>query len=93
MVRDDPPTNDVVKTILRRASSPRPDSHADNLARTAVETHGREAVSECIRLILDDGLTHRRAGAHTFGNDNYLSGITVGSAVSIYLHQGVVHES
>lgn len=77
----------VIKVVLRRTASPRAESHADELAHTAVKEQGRESVAKCIRLIIADGLTHRRAGAAAFGAEDYLDGITVGSAVSIYLHR------
>lgn len=83
----DPSIDDVVDIVLQRARNPRNDSHVDLLVEGAVERHGEEAVEECARLILRDGLTHRRAGAAAFGSDDYLVGIDVGSAISAYLYK------
>lgn len=78
---------DVIETVLRRASSPRPGSHPDELARRVVAVHGRTAVAECARLILDGDCSRRAAGADAFGEQDYLDGLDVGAAVSIYLHR------
>jgi|AntRauMinimDraft_4_1070384.scaffolds.fasta_scaffold04464_2 hypothetical protein len=83
----DPSIDQVVDIVLLRARNPRNDSHVDILVEDAVERHSQEAVEECVRLILRDGLTHRRAGAAAFGPDEYLVGIDVGSAISAYLYK------
>lgn len=65
---DDPPVVVValIETVLQRASSLREDCPAVSLARTAVEETDRDAIAECIKLIILDELTHRQAGARTF---------------------------
>lgn len=81
---------DVIENLLRRAEYPRPRSHADELAQQVVDKHGRSAAAECVRLIFQGDMTRRQAGSRAFGEDSYLDGLTVGSAVSIYLHRAGV---
>jgi hypothetical protein len=82
--------NRVVDRVLHRADNPDPDrefAHLDRELRDIVDAHGKEAVVECVRLILDGSATHRQAGAVTFGNDGYLDGVTVRSVVSVVRHR------
>lgn len=86
-----PSIDDVIDLTLERAATPRPeqnkDGHFDQYVNHAVEAHGESAVTECIRLILVEGFSHRSAGAAAFGTENYVRGIEVGVACSAYLQE------
>jgi hypothetical protein len=84
---DDPSVDAVVDRVLTRASSPRDSVHVDRYVSDATDRFGEESVERCVRLILDDGYSHRQAGAAVFGSDEYLWGVNVGSAVSTYLNR------
>lgn len=84
-----PSVDDVIDLTLERAADPRPeqhpDAHFDRYVRAAVEEHGESTVSECIRLVLVEGLTQRSAGVKAFGEEDYVRGIEVGVASHAYL--------
>jgi len=82
---DDPSSDQVVQEVLERADDP--ESHLDPPVRDAVDRFGREAVEECVRLIVEDEYTHRQAGAHAFGDSEYLFGIGVGVAAAQSLRE------
>ena len=82
---------DVIELALERAADPRPeqdpDAHFDRYVSTAVEAHSKSAVTECIRLVLVEGLTQRSAGVEAFGEEDYVRGIEVGVASRSYLQE------
>jgi len=86
-----PSAEDVIELALERAADPRPeqdpDTHFDRYVSTAVEAHSKSAVTECIRLVLVEGLTQRSAGVKAFGEEDYVRGIEVGVASRSYLRE------
>lgn len=64
-----------------------PDGHFDQYASHAVDTHGESEGTECARLTLVEGLTHRSAGVTAFGEEDYVAGIVVGIACRAYLRE------
>ncbi len=86
-----PSAEDVIELALERAADPRPeqdpDAHFDRYVSTAVEAHSKSAVTECIRLVLVEGLTQRSAGVKAFGEEDYVRGIEVGVASRSYLRE------
>ena len=86
-----PSIDDVIDLTFERAADPRPeqhpDAHFDRYVSHAIEEHGESAVTECIRLVLVEGLTQRTAGVKAFGEDDYVRGIEVGVASRSYLRE------
>lgn len=86
--RTHPSVETVIDTALDRAENPRddhPNGHLDDDLNRVVAEHGNEAVDQCIRLHLTEGLPHRTCGQEVF--DEHIAGIITCTAATAYLRE------